>query len=235
MAIRTPAPARIVYTFPDRPLHVARPRAAAVAIVDDQPVARAGFERLTSQLGGLVTVTASVDVVDKLDLRSGNYDLVLLSLPLHTNRPALDIIEEVASVSRPLILSAWDQAPALLPVVRAGARACLTRHSDQEAITAALEVVAGGGFYLCRHLVDLFHDELSRPAKEDPNRLAPREVETLRLIAQGYTQSQIATRMGLSQATVNTYARRIRSKLNVNNKAALVQMAIKLGHVDDAR
>jgi DNA-binding NarL/FixJ family response regulator len=50
-----------------------------------------------------------------------------------------------------------------------------------------------------------------------------------------FTQSQIATRMGLSQATVNTYAKRIRSELQVNNKAELTRKAIRLGYLDDHR
>lgn len=52
-------------------------------------------------------------------------------------------------------------------------------------------------------------------------------------VARGLTQGQIATRMGLSQATVNTYAKRIRAKLKVNNKAALTRIAIELGHVGE--
>ena len=50
------------------------------------------------------------------------------------------------------------------------------------------------------------------------------------LNAHGLTQGQIATRMGLSQATVNTYAKRIRAKLKVSNKAELTRIAIDLGH-----
>ena len=65
-----------------------------------------------------------------------------------------------------------------------------------------------------------------RPADEDPSGLAPREIETLRWIALGFTHAQIATRMGLSQATVNTYAKRIRAKLAVGNKAELTRAAV---------
>jgi FixJ family two-component response regulator len=53
--------------------------------------------------------------------------------------------------------------------------------------------------------------------------LAPREIETVRWIAMGYTQAQIATRMGLSLATVNTYATRIRSKLLGNQQGRIDQ------------
>ncbi|RSM62104.1 hypothetical protein DMB66_22730 [Actinoplanes sp. ATCC 53533] len=63
----------------------------------------------------------------------------------------------------------------------------------------------------------------------------PREIETLRWIASGFTHAQIATRMGLSTTTVDTYAKRIRAKLNVSNKAELTRVAIELGHVVQRR
>ena len=62
-------------------------------------------------------------------------------------------------------------------------------------------------------------------------RLAPRELEALALIAQGFTQAQAAVRMGVSAATVDTYMRRIRKKLGAGNKARLTRRALELGLV----
>ena len=98
-------------------------------------------------------------------------------------------------------------------------------------LSAQLMTVAHGGVGVSPELADRFLAEVSRPAEVDDSGLAPREVETLRWIALGFTHTQIATRMGLSPATVNTYAKRIRAKLNVNNKAELTRVAIELGHL----
>ncbi|MFF3867748.1 response regulator transcription factor [Micromonospora sp. NPDC001898] len=65
--------------------------------------------------------------------------------------------------------------------------------------------------------------------------LAPREAATLELIAQGLTHAQTARRLGISEATVNTYVTRIRSKLDVGNKAELTLEAITLGLVQRRR
>ncbi|WP_229403220.1 helix-turn-helix transcriptional regulator [Micromonospora okii] len=65
--------------------------------------------------------------------------------------------------------------------------------------------------------------------------LAPREAATLGLIAQGLTHAQAARRLGISEATVNTYLTRIRSKLDVGNKAELTREAITLGLVQRRR
>jgi DNA-binding NarL/FixJ family response regulator len=203
-----------------------------VAIVDDQPVRRAGMKRLIQDDPDLMVV-ASVNGATELDTVGGKYDVVVLDLPLRSDGAALATISQLADVSRPLVISTWDQPPTLLAATRAGAQACVSRQSDPEAVSIALRVVASGGFYLCDRVHPQFRAELNRPPREDPSGLGPREVETLRWIVRGFTQAQIATRMGLSQATVNTYAKRIRTKLKATNKAELTRIAIELGHLSD--
>ena len=121
----------------------------------------------------------------------------------------------------------------MLGVLRAGARGCLTWQSPPAALLDGVRVVARGGLYLGAELVEPLRQELGRPRPDIAGRLAPREVETLRFIAWGYTQLQIATRMGLTEATINTYAKRIRRKLEVGNKAQLTRIAVDLGYLDD--
>ncbi|MER7277836.1 response regulator transcription factor [Dactylosporangium sp. NPDC000244] len=185
------------------------------------------MEKLISEDGSLA-VLASVASVDALDR---TFDIVILDLPLRARTVIVDVIATVARIGHPLICSTWEQPPALTAAVRAGARGCITRRTEQQAVRDALRVVSQGGFYVCPRLVEQFRAELARPADEDPNGLAPREIETLRWIALGYTHAQVATRMGLSPATVNTYAKRIRAKLKVSNKAELTRLAIELGHL----
>jgi DNA-binding CsgD family transcriptional regulator len=83
-----------------------------------------------------------------------------------------------------------------------------------------------GGFYVSSQLADLIDTDA---ADGDPIRLAPREREALSLIAQGFTQSQAASRMGISPATIDTYIKRIRHKLGPGNKADLTRRAIEFG------
>jgi DNA-binding NarL/FixJ family response regulator len=204
----------------------------AVAIVDDQPMTRSGLEPLASGIAGL-TMTASVASVEELDDLGGDYAVVVLHVPMNEEGLAPSTITRMAKISRPVVISTWERPPSVLTAVRAGAWGCLTRQSDHQAVIWALNVVAAGGFYLCDRLVDQFHSELARPPRSDPHGLAPREAETLHWIARGLTHAQIARRMGLSQATVNTYAKRIRGKLKVGNKTELTRIAIQLGHSGD--
>jgi DNA-binding NarL/FixJ family response regulator len=201
-----------------------------VAIVSEQPVARAGMEKLASDAADL-RVTAAVATIEELLALNGRYDVVVLDLP--DDADAADI-SRVAAVGRPLISGGWLRTR-LVTAVSAGARGCVGRHTEQRDIREALHVIATGGFYVCPRLVGRFQSELARGGGDEPGGLAPREIETLRFIASGFTHAQIATRMGLSPATVNTYAKRIRAKLNVSNKAELTRAAIELGHYQQKR
>jgi DNA-binding NarL/FixJ family response regulator len=203
-----------------------------VSIVDDQPVTRSGMERLVS-LNPRLTVVASVPYVEDLQPGRAPCDVTVRALPTQHAGSALALVSRVATNGRPVIIGTWEQPPTLLAAMRAGARGCLTRYSPQSAVADAVLIVAQGGLYVCARLTGQFDAELRRPRTDDTAVLAPREIETLRWIALGLTQAQIARRMGLSEATVNTYAKRIRGKLNVGNKAELTRVAITLGYLDN--
>ncbi|PRY27915.1 DNA-binding NarL/FixJ family response regulator [Pseudosporangium ferrugineum] len=204
-----------------------------VAIVAEHPVSRAGMEKLASDDTGLRVVSA-VGSVAELRRTAGSYDVVVLDLP-HIDLVNVQEVAEVAALGRALVSSTWGGSPTLLATIRAGARGCISRFAEQQDVRAAMRIMVQGGFYICPRMVGQFQFELANQAQAEQSGLAPREIETLRWIASGFTHAQIAARMGLSQATVNTYAKRIRAKLNVNNKADLTRMAIELGHFSHGR
>ena len=194
-----------------------------IAIVADQPVWRAGLEKLAADAD--LSVTVAVPCVD--DLGSDRYDAVILDLP-HIVASAMDTVAEAATHGSVLVSTVWDGSPMLLATVRAGARGCVSRFAEQEIMGGAIRVIAQGGFYICPRTVHQFEAELAGQTAGGPQGLTPREVETLRWIASGLTHRQIARRMGLSDDTVNTYAKRIRTKLGVTNKADLTRIAIEM-------
>ena len=203
-----------------------------VAIVCEQPMARAGLEQVVRDCAG-VTLGASVATVAELEQAppADGEQVIVVDLPAGPYRPALEIIAKLAVIGRPLVSSTWDQPPTVLAALRAGARGLVTRYSDQRSVSQTLRTVAEGGVGIAPDLTERFFAEVSGAADGDDGGLAPREVETLRYIALGFTHTQIATRMGLSPATVDTYAKRLRAKLNVSNKAELTRVAIELGHL----
>ena len=143
------------------------------------------------------------------------------------------VIAAVSKIAPAVVAADWDQADQVVDAIRAGARACVRRTCGLDELMGAVRLVLSGALVVSPELVDRLQRQLGvpHPVSGRPAGLAPREVETARLIALGLTQRQIAARMKLSEATVNTYAKSIRRKLLVNNKAQLTRAAIALGLV----
>jgi DNA-binding NarL/FixJ family response regulator len=199
-----------------------------VALLDDQPAGRQRLAALVRSDPRLHLVSAGPATGAVIPAGRA---VALLRLPSGSGPGLLQLVSRVAAEVPVVVLSTWSTPPAVTEVVAAGARGCVPDDAGPEAVATALSTVAAGGMHLGGRLGEPFTAAFARPVGR-PSGLAPREIETLRFIASGYTQSQIATRMGLSQATVNTYAKRIRHKLKVNNKAELTRKAVEFGYVD---
>jgi DNA-binding NarL/FixJ family response regulator len=112
--------------------------------------------------------------------------------------------------------------------LRAGAMGVVSKAETGDTIVQALQMVASG------RRLDSAETKLASTAERTQMtvfQLSEREEQVLRQIAHGLTHGQIATRLGISPHTVDTYVKRIRSKLGVGNKAELTRAAL-LGRVD---
>ncbi|MFC8849144.1 MULTISPECIES: response regulator transcription factor [unclassified Micromonospora] len=139
-----------------------------------------------------------------------------------------------------LVLLVLPQAATVDPLalLAVGARAVLRDGDGVDELELARSAVLTGGSYLSRSIAALVGgrtdgDGPGNPASPDPGEvsLAPREVETLRCIAQGLTHRQAAHCLGVTEQTVNTYAKRLRRKLGAANKAELTRRAVELGYL----
>jgi len=211
-----------------------------VAIVDDHPIARYGVKQVLARMDGLQVVASAASPSELADHMPGTDerpDVVILDLYYGGDAPCLEAIGQLGTAARVLVMSASGRPADVLGAIRAGAAGYITKQADGLMFAAAVEAVARGGFWLSAELADIVHAELSRPPRQDPHParprrltaddLSPREQETLTLIASGFTYSQVATRMGISKATVDTYIERIRGKLQVGNKAELIRAALE--------
>ncbi|MEU6429458.1 response regulator transcription factor [Microbispora sp. NPDC046973] len=207
-----------------------------VGIVDDHPVARHGVEHMLAGAEG-VQVAASVadtGLLPPLD----RFDVVVHDLYLVEEGPAIEAVATLSPVVPVLVMSASRRPGDVLACIRAGARGYVTKDASAPLMLAAVTTVAAGGFALSPHLADALLADLAALAEapeeagEDqrgqaPVPLSPREEETLRWIARGQTHSQIARRMGISKATVDSHVERIRAKLHAGNKADLTRSALQ--------
>lgn len=206
-----------------------------VAIVDDHPMTRRGVEGILAGADGLV-VTQTSATPGALDPHT--LDVVVHDLYLAEETPSLVSITELSALTRVLVMSAYSKPVDVLACVRAGARGYVTKDASPEMLIRTVEAVAAGGFAMSPQLADILQAAIAQeatgqraesPGGELPPILAPlgpRESETLDLIAQGFTHHQIARKMGVTKATVDTYVERIRKKLQVGNKAELTRAAL---------
>jgi DNA-binding NarL/FixJ family response regulator len=201
-----------------------------VAVVDDHPVARRGITAIIAGSAGLRVCDAVADASDLPRDADGlvGAEVVLLDFYQGDGRPALRAITELSAQCPVLVLSASRSPAVALAAVRAGASGFVSKDAQESTYETAIRAVAAGTFYLSAQLADLIQAATMRTGTSRQDALSPREQEALGFIACGFTHQQAATRMGISKGTVDTYVARIRTKLQLGNKAELTLAALQL-------
>jgi len=216
------------------------PSTIGIAIVDDHPVARYGMQLIFASEPGLEVVCAADSLAGlkaglEAEGAAGNahVDVVILDLYLDGGRVRGPEISALAQLRPVLVVSASARRDDVLAAIGGGASGYLIKSAGGEAFIEAVRTVAAQGFYVSSQLADMIHAKAgAAESRGGQVSLAPREREALSLIAQGFTQAQAARRMGISPTTIDTYIKRIRSKLGPGNKADLTRRAIELGQAD---
>lgn len=225
----------------------ARPGPVRVLVVDDHPVVRAGLTALLSVQAGIQVVGEAADGRQALALATELApDVVLCDLRLGDGPDgvevarALQVVGEAAdgrqAAGRPpglvppavLILTTYDHDADLVRAVEAGAAGYLLKDAAPSAIVAAIQAAARGesvlGPELTRRVV-----ETMRVRRAE---LSARELEVLRLVADGLSNRDVARRLVVSEATVKTHLNHVFGKLAVDSRTAAVAAARAAGLVD---
>jgi two-component system invasion response regulator UvrY len=208
-----------------------RAQPLGVVVAAPSPVIRGGLIHVLTTLPGL-TVRYSVDGLTALP--PGVSDVALVVLDLAGNQAArigVDFWAKLPAGSRAIVLCRPEDPPNLVSALRGGVHALLTREFEVDELAKAVTAARHGGLHVAAELFTPLIDRTAAAPAENQQDLARREVETLKWIAEGLTHGQISRRMGLTEATVSTYVKRIRNKLNAGNKAELTRRAIELGYV----
>jgi DNA-binding NarL/FixJ family response regulator len=154
-------------------------------------------------------------------------DAVLIDADALTPPGDLKQIAEVARSTPVLVLN--DEPDARCAAyIRAGASGVVSKRESGERIIQAVQTVAAGAHLDSAEVEHrpLIEPVVERPAEASGCHLSEREEQVLRQISRGLTHGQIATRLGISPHTVDTYVKRIRAKLGVGNKAELTRAAL---------
>ncbi len=211
-----------------------------VAIVDDQPIVRAGLVRILSPEDGFEIVAECADgrqAVEELPVL--HPDVVLMDVRM----PTLDGIAATAQLRgledplEVLVLTTFGEDEVLWGAIEAGAGGFVLKDRSAEDLIAAARTVAGGGAWFDPAVAPRVLDRYRRvvaPAARDLarlDRLTNREHRVLQLMARGATNAEIADAMYVAEATVKTYVRSIFGKLGVRDRAAAIVFAYDHGFV----
>ena len=164
-------------------------------------------------------------------------EIVLMDIGL----PGLNGIEATTEILRHaphikiVILSMYDDEHSVVSAIRSGARGFVLKKASDNDLLDAMRTVAKGGSYLSPQVSDRLLSRIQRgdmdakPASSALEALSPREMQVLRLVAEGKTSKEIAVILDLGLQTVRSYRKTMMKKLGVNNVASLTQLALAAG------
>lgn len=205
-----------------------------IVLVEDHPVVRRGIAQLLSEEADMEVCGEAEDATAGLQLiESQKPDVALVDLVLKNSSgfELLAALKQLKSEVKPIVLSMHAEVDYVERALRAGARGYVTKDDADEKIIEAIHKVVGGGVYLDEALREVVLQRLvSGPEKslEDKvNELSQRERNVFLLMGQGRNSREIATRLGLNLKTVETYRRRIRTKLDVPTTTGLAHAAFE--------
>ncbi len=214
------------------------PQVISVMVVDDHPMWRDGVSRDLTEAGYAVTATADGVAAATRRAAAVQPDVVLMDMQLPDGNGALATTEilRVSPHSRVLVLSASAERADVLDAIKAGALGYLVKSASVAELIAAVRATAAGQAVFTPGLAGLVVGEFRRIAnapaeRNDPARpvLTERETEVLRLVANGLSAKQIATRLTLSHRTVENHVQATLRKLQLANRVELTRYAIEQG------
>jgi two-component system invasion response regulator UvrY len=203
-----------------------------ILLVDDHAIVRSGIRRLLADRGFLFVEAASGEAA--LDALAGQaFALVVLDL----NLPGLGGLELLRRILRShpalkvLIFTQHTEAIYATRAMESGARGFISKNAAPEELLAAVDTVLVGGTVVERDVAaEIAVQEIGENAYMRP--LTQRDIEILRLLAQGNSLAQISEALGIAYKTVANTLSRIKEKLGVSHTADLIRIAVGRGLTD---
>ncbi|NUT32509.1 MAG: response regulator transcription factor [Hamadaea sp.] len=200
-----------------------------VLLVDDHPVVRAGVRAILDGEPKISVVGEAASGAEALAAaRALTPDVVLMDLRM----PGMDGVEATARLldaaprTRVVVLTTYETDADIVRAVAAGAAGYLLKDASRTDLVQAVQAAAHGDTVLAPSVASKLRRASHRPAHEA---LSPREVEVLRLVAQGLSNPEIGRALHISESTVKTHLLRMFPKLGVGDRTAAVTTAMAAG------
>ena len=213
-------------------------RVIRIVLADDHAVLRAGLRVLLNAEPDISVVGEAGDGIEALRaIALHQPDIIVLDLMM-PNVKGLDIIEQVTQSyphTRVLVLTMHSDTQYIRHVVKAGGAGYVLKSSADTELIKAIRVVASGNSYLTPEATQVLISDYREKDESHPKTetgldlLSEREHEVLVMTALGYSSREIGELLFISPKSVDTYRQRLMEKLQLENRAELVQYALKNG------
>jgi two-component system, NarL family, nitrate/nitrite response regulator NarL len=217
------------------PYHPPMPAPITVYVAEDHPVFREAVARAIEAHTQLELVGSSADggvALEELRELVPTVALLDYRLPARDGLEILAGLQQARLPTRVVILTGEGTSDAIYDAVTLGAAGFLTKQSTMAEICAAVVAAADGDTVLAPSVQAGLVSELRARELGERTELTPRELEVLRLVAEGLTSPQIAERLQIRSSTVKTHVQNLFEKLGVSDRAAAVAAGMRRGLVE---
>lgn len=215
----------------------------SVLLVDDHPVVREGLRTMLASEPDMEVVgeaSSGEEALQKVGPLRPQVVLMDIRMPGMGGIAATQRIKEAQPTIAVIMLTMYDSEMYVVEAVRSGAAGYLLKDASRELMCHAVRAAVDGGVLIRSGLLRLASRGLGGGAyglaqvKEQPNDVAltPRELEVLRLLAQGHGNKEVARELYLAEVTVKKYVQAIIGKLNASDRTHAAIKALRLGIIE---
>ncbi len=207
-----------------------------VMLVDDHPVVRSGLATLLDSLGDISVVAAVGDGREAVErYRDLEPDVVLMDLSM----PGLDGVDATAEIRREhpeariVVLTSFGERRRIAAALDAGACGYLLKDSGRDDVVAAVHAAAAGGSPIDPRIASVLLEERHESRGAAGVTMSARELQVLRLVAEGRLNKEIARELGIAEKTVKTHLTRIYERIGVQDRTQAAIWAERSGLFKD--
>ncbi len=203
-----------------------------VLIADDHTIVREGVKCILDSTGDIDVVAEAADGYECLNaVNKMNPNIVLLdiNMPNMDGLKVLEIMKDQKVSAKVLFLTANDSPESLMKAVDMGCDGYILKKSDSVALRKAIHAVYNGELYIQPELKPILRETVSirDTAMDKLNDLTKREIDVLKLLAEGLFNKEIASRLNISERTVKNHVSNIFKKISVSDRTQAAVFAIK--------
>jgi two-component system, NarL family, response regulator NreC len=215
-----------------------------LVVADDHAILRAGLRMLINAQPDMAVVAEAKDGIEAVRaIEQTKPDVAILDVTMPKSG-GLDAIKEIVPRNRStrvLLLTMHEEPGYLRTALAAGASGYVLKKSVDADLLSAIRAVYKGKTYVDSELAEILarhvtsKDVTERAGSAAENVLSDRELQVLKLVAEGFSSREIAEQIFISTKTVESYRARLAEKLGLESRAQIVQYALNLGLLSSER